>query len=148
MMGRRKAIILAVLAIAGLGAAYTMGLFTADDANRLGRDIYYKGKGTVGQAVGTLGSVGRSGSGDPNKAAECRGNLERIESAKRAVANELAIPSGDVPENRVLAALGGSLPVCPDGGRYKINAVGFTPTCSIGVGDPSDPLDDHVLNNF
>jgi hypothetical protein len=74
--------------------------------------------------------------------------MRRIETAKRAAANKLALAAGEVPESEVHASLAGAFPKCPDGGRYKINAINFTPTCSIGSGTASDPNDDHVLLNF
>ncbi len=148
MIQKKTAFILIVLAVVIGGGLFAMGFFTAEDARYFGRRVYYQGKGTVKGAVETVTTVTATSSGDPRKAAACRENLRRIEAAKRAAANTLALTTGEVPENEVLSALGGSLPDCPDGGRYRINAINFTPTCSIGSGTASDPKDDHVLLNF
>lgn len=148
MIQKKKAIILAVAVVIVLGIAYGMGMFTAEDAKYFGRDMFYRGKGTVEGAVDAVTNVTATGSGDPTKARACRENLRRIELAKRAAANTLSLTVGEVPENEILSALGGGLPKCPDGGRYKINDLQYMPTCNIGAGVVSDPNDDHVLNNL
>lgn len=148
MIQKKKAIMLVVAALIVLGIAYSMGLFTAEDAKYFGRDVYYRSKGTVEGAVDAVTQGTATGSGDPAKAQACRDNIRRIELAKRAAANTLSLTVGEVPESEVLSALGGSLPRCPDGGRYKINSLQYMPTCSIGAGVASDPRDDHVLNNL
>lgn len=146
-INRKVFIALVVLAAGVLGALYMMGYFTAEDAEYFGRRVFYKGKGAVGGAVDVL-QAGGSGSGDPAKASQCRDNLRRIETAKRAAANALMIEVGDVPLDKVKEAIGGGWPSCPDGGRYSVNALNFVPTCSIGPGKASDPNDDHLINDF
>lgn len=148
MISKKAAIIVVVLAVAVAGGLYAMGFFTAEDARRMGRRVYYQGKGTVKGAVDSVSSVTASSSGDPRKASQCRANLRRIEAAKRSAANRLALATGEVPESEVKADLGGSLPNCPDGGRYRINAINYLPTCNIGPGAASDPNDDHVITSF
>lgn len=148
MFSKKMIIIVVVVAVAAVGGLMAGGYLTPDEARRLGRDAYYRSKGTVKGAVESVTTVTASSSGDPRKAAACRANLRRIETAKRSVANRLALPSGEVPESEVKADLGGSLPDCPDGGRYHIKAINFLPTCTIGPGVVSDPNDDHVITSF
>jgi len=148
MFSKKMILIFVVVAVAVVGGLMAGGYLTPDEARRLGRDAYYRSKGTVKGAVESVGSVTASSSGDPRKAATCRANLRRIEAAKRSAANRLALPSGEVPESEVKADLGGSLPDCPDGGRYRINAINFLPTCNISQGAASDPNDDHILTAF
>lgn len=148
MIQKKKAIMLVVAAVIVLGIAYGMGLFTAEDAKFFGRKVFYRSKGTVKGAVESVTSVTASSSGDPTKARACRENIRRIELAKRAAANTLSLTVGEVPEREVVSSLGGAMPKCPDGGRYRINSLQHMPTCNIGAGTVSDPNDDHVLNNL
>lgn len=66
----------------------------------------------------------------------CFGNLRMIDGAKQQwatanqITNQLAVPKGSdlAPVFR-----NGSLPKCPQGGTYTINALNAVPTCSKGV---------------
>jgi hypothetical protein len=149
MIKKKTAIILVVLAVAILGGLYATGHLTRESAEDFGRRAYYRGRGAVNEAVDAVGSAAQSGgSGDPAKAAVCRDNLRRIETAKRAAANELGLAVGDIPQDEINKALGGSMPRCPDGGRYRVHALNTMPTCSVGAGNVSDPNDDHVVIGF
>jgi hypothetical protein len=148
MIGKKKAIILVVIALAVVGGLFATGHLTRDSAEQLGRRAYYQGRGAVGDVVDTVTSVGPSGTGDPAKAAQCRDNLRRIETAKRAAGNAMGTAIGDIPMDQLTRALGGPLPSCPDGGRYRPNALNTLPTCSIGAGSASDANDDHFILGF
>src|SRR3954470_6124148 len=65
----------------------------------------------------------------------CIENLSQIESAKQIWGVENAKKDGDVPAQTEL--IGPSLymkldPVCPAGGTYSLNGIGFNATCTIG----------------
>ena len=67
----------------------------------------------------------------------CRDNLYQIQAYKEMWANESAKTKTDVPSWRDIqpffpAHWSNGIPICPEGGRYSINRVGETPTCSIG----------------
>jgi hypothetical protein len=63
----------------------------------------------------------------------CINNLRMIDQAKQQWALDKTKEATDVPTAQDLAPYftGGTLPVCPDGGTYTINAVSVLPTCSI-----------------
>jgi len=66
-------------------------------------------------------------------ASACINNLRMIDQAKQQWALDKNKEATDVPTAQDLAAYftAGSLPACPDGGIYIINAVSTLPTCSI-----------------
>lgn len=61
----------------------------------------------------------------------CINNLRLIDHAKQQWAVENNKADADVPAEKDLAKYfkGGHLPVCPNGGKYAIRAVGEAPTC-------------------
>jgi len=63
----------------------------------------------------------------------CINNLKQIDAAKQQWALVNNKTDVDVPTAQDLQPFlkSGSLPVCPGGGTYTINAVGLPPTCSI-----------------
>jgi septal ring factor EnvC (AmiA/AmiB activator) len=63
----------------------------------------------------------------------CINNLRAIEAAKDQWALEKQKTATDVPTTQDILPYfkDGTLPVCPDGGSYSINAAGDLPTCSI-----------------
>ena len=62
----------------------------------------------------------------------CLNHLRLIDHAKQQWAIENNKADTDVPAEKDLAKYfkGGHLPVCPNGGKYSINAVSEAPTCS------------------
>lgn len=82
------------------------------------------------------------------RARACRENLMRIDAAKEQWALERLLSNGTVlPEdwldNPNVVNPNGYLkkkPICPDGGKYKVNPIGEEPECSIGTSlDPTNP---------
>lgn len=65
--------------------------------------------------------------------ATCIRNLHLIESAKELWANQNQKQPGSVPTAADITPYfpNGTFPVCPNGGTYTINALGFAPTCSV-----------------
>lgn len=63
----------------------------------------------------------------------CINNLRQIDAAKQQWALEKNKTPAAIPTTQDLALYfkDGSLPVCPSGGAYTINAVGDLPTCSV-----------------
>ena len=63
----------------------------------------------------------------------CINNLRQIDGAKQQWALERHKTAGAVPTPADLAPYfpGGTLPACPAGGIYSINAVNVAPTCSV-----------------
>lgn len=86
------------------------------------------------------------------EAFECVENLKTIEFAKGEWAGDTHARKGDqLPYDlsEIDAYIKGGAPVCPSGGIYTYNAVGFKPECSIetGVDKKPDTPDDHILKN-
>jgi hypothetical protein len=84
------------------------------------------------------------------KFSQCVYNLERIYIAQENWAIQESKSTNDIPSWNDLRyclaeQLINGIPVCPEGGTYKINRVGKKPTCSIGglyhrLSSPSPPL--------
>jgi chromosome segregation ATPase len=66
-------------------------------------------------------------------AEKCVKNLMLIDGVRAIWANENKKPAGSVATAADLAPYcpNNTFPVCPDGGTYTINALGFAPTCSV-----------------
>lgn len=141
-------VLFALIIVGAVGALFATGVLTPKDAERFGRRAISAGTDAVDVAKDAVTPAAMEAAGDYPAAEKCRGNLRRIESAKRAAAGEFGQAVGNVPEGQILQRLGGSLPSCPSGGRYTISALNTTPKCSIGSAGATDPKDDHVLNNF
>ncbi len=65
----------------------------------------------------------------------CIANLKQIEGAKATWALEFKKTQADMPGDKDLFGSGRYIPVkpnCPQGGSYRIGAVGQKPACSIG----------------
>lgn len=92
--------------------------------------------------------TGESTSGAAQPAQVCRGNLRRIESAKRAVAGRTGVSVGAVSWDDVVKEMGGQMPRCPAGGDYSLGALGQLPRCSIGAAGTPDPKDDHAIQAY
>jgi hypothetical protein len=62
----------------------------------------------------------------------CINNLRMIDSAKDQWAIENSKSTGDAVTGADIADyIRGGVPVCPQGGEYKLNAIGEKPTCSV-----------------
>lgn len=142
-----KVLILLII-VGGVGALFLTGVITPRDAQRYGRRAYHAGTGAIDTAKDAVTPADRKAAGDYAAADRCRRNLQSIEAAKRRAAGRVGITIGDVPEAEVKKEMGGSLPSCPSGGRYTIGTMYNTPKCSIGPAGPSDPKDDHVVNQI
>ena len=82
-------------------------------------------------------------------ARQCRENLARIESAKRAAAEKLNITTGTVPLDAILRLMGlAALPKCPAGGEYTVGQMGFAAKCSIGGNETTKTDDDHIIQGY
>lgn len=100
-----------------------------------------------GSGIKTAGS--ESTSQEQRNAEICRGNIRRIELAKRAAAQQKGIPAGDVPLADVLMELKmPALPKCPSGGHYVLGPVNTTVRCTIGGNGTADPKDDHLVSGL
>jgi len=64
---------------------------------------------------------------------KCIRNLRLIEGAKELWARDNQKPPGSFPTPADLTGYfpNNTFPVCPDGGTYSVNALGFAPTCSV-----------------
>jgi hypothetical protein len=74
---------------------------------------------------------------NPRAYSPCINKLQRIQMAKEMWADNEGKTTNDVPNwtdlQKYLAMEGiRGIPVCPEGGTYKINRAGDEPTCSIG----------------
>ncbi len=86
------------------------------------------------------------------EAFECVENLKTIEFAKGEWASDTNAQKGAVlPSDlsEIDAYIKGGAPVCPAGGIYTYNPIGFKPECSIGAGvdEKPDTPDDHILSD-
>ncbi len=81
-------------------------------------------------------------------AEQCRQNLRRIESAKRAIATRTGVAVGAVSWDSVLKELGGVMPKCPKAGTYSLRSLEQLPTCSVGANGTPEPGDDHQIRSF
>lgn len=77
---------------------------------------------------------------DTARAKSCVSNLKQIDAAKQQWAMDNKKLGTDTPVDADLSPtyIKGTMPACPSGGTYTINAVDTDPTCSIGG--------THVLN--
>lgn len=92
------------------------------------------------------------------QASACVANLETIDTAKNMYALENGLRTGDsipLADNNGVND-GDSIPdvlepyvegelICPAGGTYTVDAVGISPTCSLGDQETERTSDDHVL---
>ena len=81
---------------------------------------------------------------ETSRAKSCQANLQQIDSAKEQWAMDNKKTTTDTPASTDLApTYMKTYPTCPSSGTYTINAIGTTPTCSIG--GTSGAFDAHVL---
>ena len=134
---------LVVIVVGGFAYLYFTGGVDKQATEDLARRTVYQARGAVQE-----GLTAKSAPGDANSAEMCRQNLRRIEQGKRVIAQRKGAAVGAVSKTELEEAVGGSMPRCPDGGRYKINDIGMLPTCSKSAQRNQDPSDDHVILQF
>ncbi len=78
----------------------------------------------------------------------CRGNLRRIESAKRSLHSRGMFATGSVSWDAVVKEMGGKAPKCPCGGTYRLGTLEMLPTCSISANGTAAPDDDHIIKQY
>lgn len=123
---------------------FATGRFSWQDLSYQTRLMIYKGQSAARDATGQA-----QFKASHENAAICRENLMLIERAKRKVADETGMTTGQVTVQQVQSALGGEIPICPSGGNYHINPLVQLPTCSIGAGsDALSKQDDHLIVNY
>ena len=142
-MGKALKIGIAVVVVGGVVALYATGRLDKEETKQLARQAYYAGRGAAGAAKSK--PITR---GDTSTAGQCRENLKRIESGKRQAGRDRGNATGAVSVSEVEESLGGSLPKCPEGGRYTLRAMEYLPRCSIGIQGNTDKSDDHVILEF
>ena len=81
-------------------------------------------------------------------AENCRENLRRIQSAKRAVMARGGLTVNDVSIDAVKKELGGTVPRCPNGGEYVLGNMQTNVRCTIAGNRTTDPADDHMISKF
>ena len=85
---------------------------------------------------------------ESSRAKSCVSNLKQIDSAKEQWAMDNKKTSADTPTTADLYGATKyvkSTPNCPASGTYAINAIGTTPTCTVGANGAGDTTDDHIL---
>ena len=82
-------------------------------------------------AIGAIGCKKKSA-----QISRCLDSLRYIEILKREWANEEGKTTNDIPLWNDLRPFperwSNNIPICPNGGSYKLNRVGEVPTCSVG----------------
>lgn len=147
----KKAIVAVVLLIAAIvGAAIYFGVIDSRDITTPARVQASQLSAKASEMVDNIGSSGGGATkgGTPKQAAQCRANLKRIESAKKAAAKKSGISVGSISKDKVLKELGGKVPVCPVGGSYSLGTLQIQARCSVGGNGTADAADDHLLANF
>lgn len=150
---KRKLIIVAI--IGGVVAAIALGIVDREQLRMWAEHIYLVGRyeaSKVGQQNPT---------GNLEHARICRENLDRIQAAKRKIAEMRSTTVGAVTWEEVIAvmypdkvrrglnpALVEQLkPRCPAGGTYTLGNIQDLPKCSIGSNNNTDPNDDHLIRH-
>jgi len=132
-------IALVILVLAGL---FYTGVLDWRRWSGTARQEYYSGRNALTSKQVTPAQV-------MENAKICRQNLRSIESAKRAIAQKLGKPAGDVSWSAVLQEMQlREPPKCPDGGEYTLGRIEELPRCTIGAQGNVDPADDHILKQF
>lgn len=146
-MSRKQMIVVAVLLV--LGGAWYFFFASSDQQEEVlskARSVGYDAKHLAGKAVG---EVGHKTVGSPEQARQCRDNLRRIESAKRAIGSRRQMQTGFIAIDDICREMGvKELPRCPAGGEYDVGPLLQTPRCTIGSNYNQDASDDHVLRNY
>ncbi len=139
---------LAVFIALVIAAAYYFGILDWQETETTLRVKASQASAELRSGVSELGSTpGTSGSAVA-QARECRANLRRIESAKRAAADKRGVSVGSIGWDAVESELGGDRPECPAGGRYTLGTLEVTVRCSVGSNRSTDKADDHHLKNY
>jgi hypothetical protein len=149
---KRKIIILAIV---GVLAALLLGIVDREQLGIWAEHFYLMGRHEMSK-------VGRPApTGNLEYARICRENLDRIQAAKRKIAEMRGTTVGAVTWEEVIAvmypdkarrgltpALVEQLkPRCPAGGTYTLGNIQDLPKCSIGSNNNTDPNDDHLIRH-
>lgn len=150
---KRKVILIVIAAVAG-GAMF----FGIVDRERLAiwaEHLYLTGR----YQASKIGAPNPTG--NIEHARLCRENLDRIQAAKRKIAESRSTAVGAVTWEEVLAVMYPDrvrrgvnsaviqqlMPRCPAGGTYTLGNIQDLPKCSIGSNNNTDPNDDHLIRH-
>lgn len=136
---------LLILAVVGLGILW--GIIDPREIRDAAHNKVAGATGSVKSALAVDSSVSPAAA---QRAALCRENLKRIESAKRAIHSRGGFATGAVSWTEVEAHFGGALqvPRCPGGGEYYLGTMEQMARCSIGGNGTPDRGDDHLVIGF
>ena len=137
-------IVVVIVVVLGLGYFFFLSPSRRKAVNKDLRAGAYRARYEVQKATGALPVFSNT-----EGARQCRENLARIESAKRAAAEKLGISAGTVPLDAILQQMNQkALPRCPGGGEYAVGGVNFPVKCSVGDNGTKTSEDDHILHNY
>jgi len=143
----RKLATLAVWCLVALGVAVAIWLGVIDP-KKLKLKAELAAQNVKRETVDVLAAGPAGTSGDAKACAvACRGNLRRIESAKRALHSRGMFATGSVSLDAVSKEMRG-IPKCPCGGTYALGSLEQLPSCSKASSSTTDPADDHILRSF
>ncbi|MCX7625130.1 MAG: hypothetical protein N2Z21_02825 [Candidatus Sumerlaeaceae bacterium] len=150
---RRKIIVLASVGI--IMGALALGFVDSEQLRIWAGHLYLVGRYEASKLAqqNPLGNI--------EHARICRGNLDRLQAAKRKIAEMRSTAVGAVTWEEVIAvmypdkvrrgvtpALVEQLkPRCPSGGTYTLGNIQDLPKCSIGSNNNTDPNDDHLIRH-
>jgi hypothetical protein len=149
---RRKLVFLAI--VLGIVGAFAFGFIDRDQVARWAAHFYLVGRHEVAQI-----SAANPPAGATEAARICRQNLDRIQAAKRRIAESRGTAVGAVTWEEVLAVMYPEkarrgitpalvqelMPRCPAGGTYTLGNLQDLARCSIGTNNNMDPADDHII---
>ncbi len=145
-----------MIAIAGVVVAlFAFGFLDREQLVIWGQHFYLVGRHEASK-IGKTNPLGNL-----EHARICRENLDRIQAAKRKIAEMRSTTVGAVTWEEVLAVMypdkarrGLSpalvqqlMPKCPAGGTYTLGNIQDLPKCSIGTNNNTDPNDDHLIRH-
>lgn len=139
-----KVLVFAIIAL-GVAAAVWLGIIDPKRVKAEARNLTYDARRVAADLAS--GPSGPS-SGAQQSASQCRHNLSRLETAKRAVNSRGGFATGTVSWDAVLSEIrewGGRRPVCPSGGGYSLNSLEMLPTCSVSANGTIETADDHII---
>jgi len=138
--------VIAILVVAVVGALIYFGFISKEDVEQTGRVAVADVKKLGNSITAPVEGVSPQAVAVAN---QCRENLKRIESAKRAIADSTGRASGAVSWDEVLRHMGARKPpACPGGGAYSLNTIGTAASCSISGNGTASRDDDHGIMNF
>ncbi len=150
---KRKLIIVGVVAI--VAGAIFLGIIDRQQLTIWAEHLYLTGRYQASKISAP------NPTGNIEHARICRTNLDRIQAAKRKIAESRSTAVGAVTWEEVLAVMypdkfrrGANpavvqqlMPRCPAGGTYTLGNIQDLPKCSIGSNNNTDPNDDHLIRH-